>query len=37
MNWKVVKLTGNSSLDFSTQLRKLNQDFLAKKWQVEGS
>ncbi len=35
MNWKVVKLKGNSSLDFSTQLRKLNQDFLAKKWQVE--
>ena len=35
MNWKVVKLTGNSSLDFSTQLRRLNQDFLAKKWQVE--
>ena len=35
MNWKVVKLKGNSSLDFSSQLRKLNQDFLAKKWQVE--
>ena len=32
---KVVKLTGNSSLDFSSQLRKLNQEFLAKKWQVE--
>ena len=35
MNWKVVKLTGNSSLDFSSQLRKLNREFLAKKWQVE--
>ena len=35
MNWKIVKLKGNSSLDFSTQLRKLNQEFLAKKWQVE--
>ena len=35
MNWKVVKLTGNSSLDFSSQLRRLNQEFLAKKWQVE--
>ena len=35
MNWKVVKLKGNSSLDFSTQLRKLNQDFLSRKWQVE--
>ena len=35
MNWKVVKLKGNSSLDFNVQLRKLNQEFLAKKWQVE--
>ncbi len=35
MNWKVVKLIGSSSLDFSTQLRKLNQEFLSKKWQVE--
>ena len=35
MNWKVVKLKGNSSLDFSNQLRRLNQEFLAKKWQVE--
>tara|TARA_Y100001970_G_scaffold7020_1_gene8070 strand:- start:12382 stop:13491 length:1110 start_codon:yes stop_codon:yes gene_type:complete len=35
MNWKVVKLKGNSSLDFSNQLRKLNDDFLAKKWQIE--
>ena len=35
MNWKVVKLKGNASLDFSNQLRKLNQEFLAKKWQVE--
>ena len=34
-NWKVVKLKGNSSLDFSNQLRKLNQEFLARKWQVE--
>ena len=35
MNWKVVKLMGNSSLDFSTQFRKLNQEFLSKKWQIE--
>ena len=35
MNWKIVKLKGNSSSDFSNQLRRLNQDFLAKKWQVE--
>ena len=34
MNWKVVKLTGNSSLDFSTQLR-LNQDFLAKNGKLK--
>ena len=31
MNWKIVKLKGNSSLDFSNQLRKLNQEFLNKK------
>ncbi len=35
MNWKIVKLKGNSSLDFSYQLRKLNQEFLSKKWQIE--
>ena len=35
MNWKIVKLKGNSSSDFSFQLRKLNQDFLNKKWQIE--
>ena len=35
MNWKIVKLKGNSSLDFSTQLRKLNKEFLNKKWQIE--
>ena len=35
MNWKIVKLKGNSSLDFSDQLRKLNQEFLSKKWQIE--
>ena len=35
MNWKIVKLKGNSSLDFSNQLRKLNQGFLSKKWQIE--
>ena len=35
MNWKIVKLKGNSSSDFSIQLRKLNQDFLNKKWQIE--
>ena len=35
MNWKIVKLRGNSSLDFATELRKLNQEFLSKKWQIE--
>ncbi len=35
MNWKVVKLKGNSSLDFANQLRKFNQNFLSKKWQIE--
>ena len=35
MNWKVVKLIGNSSLDYANQLRKLNQEFLNKKWQIE--
>ena len=35
INWKVVKLKGNSSLDFSIQLRKLNQNFLNRKWQIE--
>jgi len=35
MNWKIVKLKGKSSLDFSDQLRKLNQGFLSKKWQIE--
>jgi len=35
LNWKIVKLKGNSSLDFSNQLRKLNQEFLNKKWQIE--
>ena len=35
MNWKIVKLKGNSSLDFNIQLRKLNQEFLSKKWQIE--
>ena len=30
MNWKIVKLKGNSSLDFSNQLRKLNQEFSLK-------
>ena len=31
MNWKVVKLKCNSSLDFSIKLRKLTREFLAKK------
>ena len=35
MNWKIVKLKGNSSLDFANQLRKLNRGFLNKKWQIE--
>ena len=35
MNWKIVKLKGNSSLDFNIQLRKLNQEFLSKKWQMK--
>ena len=28
-------IKGNSSLDFNIQLRKLNQEFLSKKWQIE--
>ena len=35
MNWKVVKLKGNSSLDFSNQLRRFNREFLSKIWQIE--
>ena len=35
MNWKVIKLKGNSSLDFSNQLRKFNREFLSKIWQIE--
>jgi len=34
INWKVVKLKGRSSIDFSNQLRNLNK-FLEKKWQIE--
>ncbi len=34
INWNVVKLKGNTSLEFAQQLRKQN-DFLEKKWNIE--
>ena len=34
INWKYVKLKGNSSIDFANQLRSLNP-FLEKNWQIE--
>ena len=34
INWKYLKLKGNSSIDFSNQLRTLNP-FLEKNWQIE--
>ncbi|MDC0498127.1 hypothetical protein OAO21_03070 [Alphaproteobacteria bacterium] len=34
INWKHLKLKGNSSIDFSNQLRTLNP-FLEKNWQIE--
>ncbi len=34
INWHVVKLKGNTSLDFAQQLRKQNS-FLEKKWNIE--
>ena len=34
INWKYVKLKGNSSIDFANQLRTLNP-FLEKNWQIE--
>ena len=34
INWKYVKLKGNSSIDFSKQLRALNP-YLEKNWQIE--
>ena len=34
INWKYVKLKGNSSIDFATQLRALNP-YLEKNWQIE--
>ena len=34
INWKYVKLKGNSSIDFANQLRTLNS-FLEKNWQIE--
>ena len=34
INWKHVKLKGNSSIDFAKQLRTLNP-FLEKNWQIE--
>ncbi len=34
INWKHVKLKGNSSIDFANQLRTLNT-FLEKNWQIE--
>ena len=34
INWDVIKLKGNSSLEFNSQLIKIN-NLLAKNWQVE--
>jgi hypothetical protein len=34
INWKVIKLKGETSIDFSNQLRKLN-GYLEKNWQIE--
>ena len=34
INWKNIKLKGNSSIDFSNQLRKLNPS-LEKNWPIE--
>ena len=34
INWKYVKLKGNSSIDFAKQLRSLNS-YLEKNWQIE--
>jgi len=34
INWKNIKLKGNSSIDFDNQLRSLNS-FLEKNWQIE--
>ena len=34
INWDIIKLKGNSSLDFNSQLIKIN-NLLAKNWQVE--
>ena len=36
MNWKIVKLKGNTSIDFAKQLTNINK-FLEKKWQIERS
>ena len=34
INWKYIKLKGNSSIDFAKQLRSLNP-YLEKNWQIE--
>ena len=34
INWNVIKLKGNTSLEFAQQLRSQN-DFLEKKWNIE--
>ena len=34
INWNVIKLKGNTSIEFAQQLRKQN-DFLEKKWNIE--
>ena len=34
INWNVIKLKGNTSIEFAGQLRKQN-DFLEKKWNIE--
>ena len=34
INWNVIKLKGNTSIEFAQQLRKQNE-FLEKKWNIE--
>ncbi len=34
INWNIIKLKGNTSIEFAQQLRKQN-DFLEKKWNIE--
>ena len=34
INWNIIKLKGDTSLEFAQQLRKQNE-FLEKKWNIE--